>query len=245
MKFRSKYAHTDTLGLLQVALAKITGRRQVVRFRHPRVPHPVYVRVPSSDVRLFKGIIVRGEYGYAPLPETAEAIIDAGANTGLATAFFAARYPRAKIVALEPDAGNFAMLQKNTKSCANVIAERAALWNEEKTLRLSNPGRGEWGFTVGETGEGETVPAVTVDGIMNRHNIGRVSILKVDIEGAELEVFANSPPWIERADSVIVETHDRFKPGSTDTVVSALIKDFHLSRHGENDFYIRRSLKTN
>ena len=215
-----------------------------MRFRHPRVPHPFYLRVPSSDVRIFKNILVHGEYGQMPLPETAEAIIDAGANIGLASAFFASRYPRAKIVALEPDAGNFAMLQKNTKSCANVITERAALWNEKKTLRLSNPGRGEWGFTVGEKGEGETVPAVTVDDIMNRHNINRVSVLKVDIEGAELEVFANSSPWLERVDAVVVETHDDIKPGSTDTVTGALIKDFHLSRHGENDFYIRRGLVT-
>ena len=244
MKRLSKYAHTSTLGLLQVAVAKITGRRQVVRFHHPRVPHPVYLRAPSSDVHLFKSILMRGEYARIPLPETATAIIDAGANVGLASAFFANRYPDAKIVALEPDAGNFAMLQKNTKPCANVITEQAALWNEKKTLRLSDPGRGECGFTVGEKGKGETVAAVTVDDIINRHNIERVSILKVDIEGAELEVFANSPSWLERVDTVIVETHDEFKPDSTDTVTIALIKDFHLSRYGENDVYIRRGLGT-
>ena len=242
MKCRAKYAHTDARGLAQIVAGKITGRRHIVRYRHPRVQHPFYLRVPSSDVRLFRDILVNGEYARIPLPETATAIIDAGANIGLASAFFASRYPDAKIVALEPNTDNFALLQRNTKNYANVATERAALWCEEKTLRLSDPGRGEWGFTVGEKGEGEAVPAVTVDGTMERHGIDRVSILKVDIEGAESDVFANAPAWIDHVDTVVIETHDGFKPGSTDTVTGALIKDFHLSRHGENDFYIRRSL---
>ena len=41
-------------------------------------------------------------------------IIDAGANTGMASVYFAKWYPHAKIVAIEPDPHNFELLQRNT-----------------------------------------------------------------------------------------------------------------------------------
>ncbi|MGI9337625.1 MAG: FkbM family methyltransferase [Gammaproteobacteria bacterium] len=242
---RWKYAYTDALGFIKAKIAKITGKRQVVRFRHPLAKAPLYLRMPSTDVIMFKTIFMWREYANLPLPETASVIIDAGANIGMASAFFASRYPNATVVALEPGADNFLMLNKNTAPYANAKTEHAALWCEETNLRLSDPGRGEVGLVVGKSGGGELVPAVTVDGIIKKYGIDRVSILKVDIEGSELEVFSNCSAWLERVDMVIVETHDRFKPNCADTVSTVLIKDFrHVRCCGENDCYIRRSLPT-
>ncbi len=234
-----KYAGTvGALQLLQIALAKITGKRRVVRFRHRLLRHPFYLRVPSADNFVFKQILMRREYDIA-FAGAVRTVIDAGANIGLSSAFFASRYPDAKIIALEPEPGNFAMLQKNAAPYGNIIAERAALWREETELRLSDPGRGEWGFTVGADGEGEKTPAVTVDGIMRRHNIGRLSVLKADIEGAEREVFSGAPGWTEFVDAVVVELHDRVNPGCGEAVAAAL-KDFGEPRRvGENFIYAR------
>ena len=237
---RSKYAfYTGMRGLMQIAIAKMTNRRQAVCFRHPLVRAPFYLRVPSSDAKVFRQVLIDGEYGDIPRLSKVTAIIDAGANTGITSCFFASRYPDAKIVALEPESGNFAMLKKNAAPYANIKAERAALWHEETTLRLSDPGLGEWGFITGEKGEGETAPALTVDGVMKKHGIERASILKVDIEGAEREVFANPAAWLERADMIVVETHDRLKPGCEATVAAAL-KGFSLRRNGELACYFRR-----
>jgi hypothetical protein len=38
-------------------------------------------------------------------------------------------------------------------------------------------------------------------------------VLKVDIEGAEREVFADPSAWIDRVGVIIVELHDRFRTG--------------------------------
>ena len=45
--------------------------------------------------------------------------------------------------------------------------------------------------------------------------IGRrhVDILKIDIEGAEKEVFADPSLWIDKTKSIIIELHERMKPG--------------------------------
>lgn len=50
-----------------------------------------------------------------------------------------------------------------------------------------------------------------------------VDMLKVDIEGAELEVFSQAAAeWLSRVNLIIVETHDRFRPGSDSAVRKAI-----------------------
>jgi FkbM family methyltransferase len=68
-----------------------------------------------------------------------------------------------------------------------------------------------------------------------------VDILKVDIEGAELELFAHGAhQWLPRVRRVVVETHDRFRPGSDDAVRAAMLPLFEeLPRSGENLIFRR------
>ena len=44
--------------------------------------------------------------------------------------------------------------------------------------------------------------AITVDRLMSDHGIEHIDILKVDIEGAEKEVFADTSAWIDRLVSI-------------------------------------------
>lgn len=55
------------------------------------------------------------------------------------------------------------------------------------------------------------VAAMTIDKIMKDYNIEKIDILKIDIEGAEREVFSDTSSWLERVDSIIVELHERMK----------------------------------
>ena len=58
-------------------------------------------------------------------------------------------------------------------------------------------------------GEGHAVAAITRDRLMRDQGIDHIDILKVDIEGAEKEVFADTSAWIDRVGSIIVELHER------------------------------------
>ena len=57
------------------------------------------------------------------------------------------------------------------------------------------------------------VEAYTVDTLIEKFKLGKIDILKIDIEGAEKEVFENTEKWINDVDSLIVELHDRMKEG--------------------------------
>jgi hypothetical protein len=48
---------------------------------------------------------------------------------------------------------------------------------------------------------------------MKEQGIDYIDILKIDIEGAEREIFRDPSSWIEKVDSLIIELHECMKPG--------------------------------
>jgi FkbM family methyltransferase len=206
-------------------------------------PAHVTLRAHSSDMRTCEQVLVDREYEIPGLRDP-QWIIDAGANVGLAAVFFAEMYPRARIVALEPEATNFEMLKRNTSAYPQVTCIRAALWYKKGQLNLLDGGDGNWGFRTGEGDEGgldtiSTVPCVTRESLLAEFQIPRLDLLKIDIEGSEKEVFEASGAWIDRVEVIAVELHDRFKRGCSRAFYNATA-DFDAELHrGENVFVSR------
>ena len=73
---------------------------------------------------------------------------------------------------------------------------------------------------------------------MTETELESIDILKVDIEGAEKEVFETCD-WIDAINCLMIETHDRFKPGSS-AAVDAVTAEFFSSKHGETTVYVRK-----
>src|ERR1700761_5069168 len=101
----------------------------------------VFFRPDASDRDVLKQVFDRGEYAFLRFRQgqglielcqrQAERglrplIIDAGANIGAASLYFAATFPRARIIAIEPVRENYDMLVRNTQGL-DVIALHAAL----------------------------------------------------------------------------------------------------------------------
>jgi FkbM family methyltransferase len=165
-------------------------------------------------------VFVGQEYDFL-VDREPQVIVDAGANIGLASVYFANKYPGAKIIAVEPERGNFELLQKNVAPYPHVTPVHAALWNRNEEISLVDPGLGDWGFMTEAGGTAgmptlkprHLVQALTIDRIMKDHQLERIDILKVDIEGAEKEVFSDTANWLDRVDSIIIELHERLKVG--------------------------------
>ena len=202
-------------GLMSFARVRYSASREPRAVFLRGHAHPVWIRPDSTDVMTLREIFIARDYDF-PVHREIRTIIDAGANIGLSTVFFAHKYPRARVVAIEPEAANFALLQQNTRGYANVVALHAALWSETGEVALDDPGRGEHGFVTreaGPTGDITHVEAVTISDVMERQALDHVDLLKVDIEGAEKEVFEQAGRWIGHVSVVVAELHDRFKPG--------------------------------
>lgn len=179
---------------------------------------PVYLRVGTSDLQVWKDIFVGMEYAVAVKGEP-KFIIDAGAFIGLSPIWWAMRYPEALIVAVELDAENFKMLKLNTEHYPNIHPIHAGLWSHQTMLEVENPGAATWSFRATEGG---TVPGITVQQIMADYGYDRVDLLKIDIEGGEKEVLQHAGPWRERFGTLVIETHDRYVRGCTEALRDAM-----------------------
>lgn len=176
---------------------------------------PVWARLGTSDLGVFRQVLIDEDYRFRSSAQPG-LIIDAGANVGYASVYFANRFPGAAIIAVEPDRDNFHMLQRNTAAYPKVRCVRAGLWSKDCFLKISNPGGGTCAFRVEETMHPEdAIPAVTVATLLESSGFNRIGILKLDVEGAEKELFQaqNSASWIARTDLMMIELHDRLVPG--------------------------------
>lgn len=234
-------------GLMRSAIGGMMNRTFHARVTPDRAASPVVLRVPSSDVKVFEQIFVDGQYNFH-LADVPRCIVDAGANIGLGSVYFASRLPRTRIIAIEPDPDNFRLLKMNTAPYPNVEPVLGALWNQNKLIQLIDPGVGSWGFTTRELAkdgkEGPEIAGVktegmTVDEVMTRFGVDRIDILKLDVEGAELGIFQDASAWIDRVDALIVELHDRIKPGCSRNFYEATRAFDSKWIQGENVFLAR------
>jgi len=188
-------------------------------------------------------VLLKTEYAL-DLPFSPRFIVDGGANIGMASIYFARKYPKAKIFAIEPDPSNFALLVNNVRPYRGVLPIHAALWNRDGEIRVREPdpatgAYGEWGYVTREGGSGAKVRAVTMRRLMEEMHIPAVDLAKLDIEGAEREVFEDTG-WLHGLGCLMIELHDRFRPGCSEVVDTAM-EPFECTLGEETTFYVRRT----
>ncbi len=213
----------DFLRLMQVRLANSRGVGRVV------CPRPVVARVAmasfggeialrshTTDVSVLMEILVSDVL--APLrrhaPSGPRTVVDLGANTGLVARRLLAMWAGCRLVAVEPEPGNVAVLRENLASPevagrATVVA--ACVGAERRSVSLGTT-TGEHGFRMreahGSQADEQLVEVVTMTDVLAAGGFTTVDVLKCDIEGAEVELFEDCSPWIGDVDTVMIECHD-------------------------------------
>jgi len=183
--------------------------------KHPQtIKHPVFLRYPSTDLSTYKQIFNDLSYN-CELAFEPDIIVDAGANIGLASVYFANKYPNAKIISIEPEKNNFEMLKKNIANYKNIIPLNAALWNKNEEVCVIDINCGNDSFQIGQNDASNfsKTDGFTIEKIMNMFNLPKIDLLKIDIEGAEKEVFETSTNWLNSVNTIAIELHERLKSG--------------------------------
>ncbi len=191
----------------------------------PSYPSPIYLRLKTSDIPVFEEVLVNEEYDLSFLNLNPKIIVDAGANIGLSSIFFALAFPHARIFAIEPEESNFQMLVKNTQFYHRILPIHAALWNRQEHLQITNSKDHKWAFQVTESKENkptETVRGLSVDELLGEAEINQIDIMKIDIECAEKELFdSNYENWLDKTKLIIIELHDRLREGCSESFYKA------------------------
>ncbi|PHR49828.1 MAG: hypothetical protein COA32_01455 [Fluviicola sp.] len=198
------------------------------------------IRKNTSDFKAFEQIFLFKEY-LIDIPFTPKVIVDAGANAGYASIYFSNKFPNAQIIAIEPEESNFCVLESNIEKYKNITTIKKGLWHEKTQLFIDDPNSNKWSFelTTELRAHGIKMPTITANEIIEEY--GQVDIFKIDIEGAEKELFSKNINWIKQVKIIIVETHDFLKEGCSNVVFEALPNsEFKHFKHGENEVFVRK-----
>ena len=140
-------------------------------------------------------------------PEKARVIFDCGANIGITSLYLAARYPNARIYSIEPDPCNFVLLKRNVSQESRIIPICGALVSSPRAQVYLTTDAPAWGNSIANKKSGVAVNACTIDEICQKNGVEHIDLLKVDIEGAEKELFANGQ-FLKHVGCGIVELHN-------------------------------------
>jgi FkbM family methyltransferase len=227
--------------ILQRLRCRLINSQHPYWLRSQDAKYPLLCRPNSSDIEVFNQIFVQREYSCVDSLSNVDLVIDCGANVGYSSSYFLNRFPNCYLIAIEPSPANFYMLEKNLIYYRDRIQIlQTAIWSHPANLVISEniyrDGR-EWSYQVRECNNKETpaLRAVDIPTLINASKRERISILKMDIEGAEAVVFsANIESWIDHVDTMLIELHDDSQYGkSSEIVYEACKNSYSLSHFGE------------
>src|SRR5690348_3072171 len=172
-------------------------------FRAPK--HTMYLRVPGSDPLTFEEVFRQEVYREVlNVVPSCDTLVDLGANIGLATLYFSRHYG-CRCFCVESNPDTFRVLQTNL---AGIPAEllNAAVWSSETAMQ-STCESAHYSMATAVPSVDGNIPGVTVSEIIRRSGFPRVDLLKIDIEGAEVEAFRGDTSWLRQVGAIALEFH--------------------------------------
>jgi FkbM family methyltransferase len=144
-------------------------------------------------------------------PQPGQVFLDIGAYVGW-YAIQAARAvgPSGRVVAIEPDPRNRLQLENNISlnAITNATIVPLAAWSHAGKVRWQGDSVEPVWHKIDESSGSGLVDAVTVDDLVRRFGLTRVDWIKLDVEGAEVEVLKGAEQSIQRFHPVLfIEVH--------------------------------------
>lgn len=152
----------------------------------------------------------------------AKLAIDLGANEGYYTLKLKQNNPKCKVIAVEPNPLAFEVLEKNVKSnkLNDVILINKAVCNKngKMTLEIVENVSAIGGKDLGimnrpwlkrEMVKKIKVDCITLSKLLQEYKVDKVDILKLDVEGMELEILKSSKNLLNRIHKIVVEWHSK------------------------------------
>ena len=150
---------------------------------------------------------------YIPEDVDGGVIVDGGANNGLYSFLVAQRFPRVRIIACEPSSTLQGVLEKNFSDLNIKLIAKALSDKTEKLSLYTSKDSDQIGSTIKENVEAfkksglETtlVDGISLEDLMISENIQKISLLKLDVQGAEYNILKDADSVLDRTDYLMLE----------------------------------------
>lgn len=140
-----------------------------------------------------------------------ETVVDIGANVGAFTVYMAAQFTDARYFCFEPSPGAVSFLKENVKQFPNAQVFPIGLFSDDTSMPLyegASQSLQNSLFNSAETsGTSQTVELRHAGRMLTELKLDKISILKVDTEGAEIPVLSTLTDRLERIDQIYLEYH--------------------------------------
>ncbi len=134
-------------------------------------------------------------------------ILDCGANIGITALNYKSQFPKARIIAFEPDPEIVPLLRHNLERNTNgeVKVVEAAVWVKNGTERWHSEGidGSHLSFEANDAAKTKIVPTIDLCDYLNEP----IDLIKMDIEGAEYEVIPHISNKLINVKALSIECH--------------------------------------
>jgi len=183
------------------------------------------------------------------LPLRGALVVDVGANEGWFVTSLLNLVPEAHVIAVEPTPEPLRLLRERFDGARNVTIVPKALTAEPGTVTMRIPtgshtgssllfprkslddlyGSDDWGVA-----EEVLVPATTLDEVVGDRD---VTLLKIDVQGAEFGVLAGGGESLQRTRAVIIEIvfHSHYEGDSPFPLLNRRMEELGFELHGVSD----------
>lgn len=197
----------------------------------------LFLRKWGTDPVTFEEVLLKQVY--RPVVEhlgSCSTLLDIGSNIGLAAIYFCGHFS-CRCLCVEPNPETFAILSKNfPKGCATLI--HGAVWSDNCLL---TPEWKQGGFSTSlvRPNRHGTIPGMPIAEIIRRSGFETVDLLKMDVEGGEVEAFKGDHSWLQRVRAIAIEFHaDSRRDTEFDSVMQHY--GFHVIDNEHTTLAIRR-----
>jgi FkbM family methyltransferase len=167
----------------------------------------LHFRDNFGDITNLTNLLYREVY-LLPVPPVEGAVLDVGANIGMAAVWFGVRYPGHEVHCFEPLAENTRLVALNApQAITNLVAVGGGAGTT--TFAVDRDAVMASSIPYDRAAQQRTVEVIALDDYVRARGITRVAILKIDAEGMELEVLAGAAETLRRTHQIAMETHGR------------------------------------
>jgi FkbM family methyltransferase len=131
-----------------------------------------------------------------------DVVLDLGANLGIISILLAKKFPFTKIYSFEASPINYQNFVKNIEdnNCDNITPFNLAVWStSDATVEIPTSPTNSGGSSIYYKSEFfeqypvSKVQTISLEDIFDQNNIDNCKLLKIDVEGAEYEIFRTFP----------------------------------------------------
>ena len=180
------------------------------------------------------------------LPKKNNVIIDLGANEGYSVLKTKEIAPKSKTIAVEPNSTAFRILKKNVEAnnLKNVILVNKAVTSRNGKISFEVvKGRSEVGavnvykkFRRKDRLKKITVSSITLEELCKKYKVDKIDLLKMDVEGSEVDILKSSKNILPKIKKSIIEYH--LAQRTKDRVIKLMVKNnFKLVKIDDQKYY--------